>query len=80
MLELILSAATASLMLCSAAYAGMPPASSQLSSSGLVQIKHQGGDDRFRAFAGSAKINQRPCSAAMQHEIARPRCSRRGPW
>ena len=46
MLELILSAATASLMLCSAAYAGMPPASSQLSSSGLIQIKHQGGDDR----------------------------------
>ena len=46
MLELILSAATASLMLCSAAYAGMPPASSQLCSSGLVQIKHQGGDDQ----------------------------------
>ena len=46
MLKLILSAAIASLMLCSAAFAGMPPASSQLSSSGLVQIKNQGGDDQ----------------------------------
>ena len=46
MLKVISSAAIASLMLCSFAYAGTALASSQTGSSGLVQIKHQGGDDQ----------------------------------
>jgi hypothetical protein len=43
-LKLILSVAIASLMLCSFAYGGTPPPSSQLGSSGAVQIKQ--GKDR----------------------------------
>jgi hypothetical protein len=50
MLKLMLSAAVASIMVCSAAYAGTLPAHSQAGSSDIVQIKHgdndHGGDRR----------------------------------
>jgi len=52
MLKLILSAAIASLMLWSFAYAGMPPPSSQLGSSGLVQIKQGKDQDNWQRRGG----------------------------
>jgi hypothetical protein len=51
MLKLVLPAMVASLFICSAAYAGTPPASPQLRSSDLVQIK-QGGKDHEHNWQG----------------------------
>jgi hypothetical protein len=47
-LKLILSVAIASLMLCSFAYGGTPPPSSQLGSSGAVQIKQRKDRDNWQ--------------------------------
>ena len=64
MLELILSAATASLMLSSAAYAGMPPASSGTDQASGRRRSGQLAEARRRRLARPRTDNNKPQGTA----------------